>query len=205
MFCQSSSPLIYDFFTPKPHLKRESAPQSSFTLFLFEKENNHSEVIIMNILNLQPPISSIEDRLKHTPKVQSDRGYWTGERGNSIYCPKHNDTVLDALHKFDLPGMPYIDGMLDPRQCTIGTVCLLQMSTKRYKNFSECDRLCAAYWNEIHYLGHNDWTRHIVANYRKSRHYTWHERNDRIQCDLIPTVIHSFFPHLGGISECKRA
>ena len=103
---------------------------------------------------------SIIDRLIHTPKVQSDRGYWTGERGNSIYCPKHNDTVLDALHKFDLPGMPYIDGMLDPRQCTIGTVCLTQMSTKRYKNFSECD--------------------------------------------LVPTVIHSFFPHLGGVSKCKH-
>ena len=159
----------------------------------------------MNTLNLQPPISSIDDRLKHTPKIQSDRGYWTGERGNSIYCPKHNDEVLAELHKFDLPGMPYIDGMLDPRQCTIVTVCLAQMSTKRYKNFSECDRLCAAHWNKIHYLGHSDWTRHIVANYRKSRHYTWHERNDRIQCDLVPTVIHSFFPHLGGVSECKHA
>ena len=105
---------------------------------------------------------SLKDRLKHTPKVQSDRGYWTGERGNSIYCPKHNDTVLDALHKFDLPGMPYIDGMLDSRQCTIGTVCLTQMSTKRYKNFSECDRLCAELWNSINYLNYNHWTKNVL-------------------------------------------
>lgn len=157
----------------------------------------------MNILNLQPPISSIEDRLKHTPTIQSDRGYWTGERGNSIYCPKYNDTVLDSLHKFGLPGMPYIDGMLDPRQCTISTVCLAQMSTKRYKNFSECDRLCALLWNQIHYLGYDKWTRHLVANYRKDQKCTWHERNGRIQCDLIPTIIHSYFPQLGGISEYK--
>ena len=146
---------------------------------------------------------SLKDRLKHTPKVQSDRGYWTGERGNSIYCPKYNDTVLDSLHKFGLPGMPYIDGMLDPRQCTISTVCLAQMSTKRYKNFSECDRLCALLWNQIHYLGYDKWTRHLVANYRKDQKCTWHERNGRIQCDLIPTIIHSYFPQLGGISEYK--
>ena len=146
---------------------------------------------------------SLKDRLKHTPKVQSDRGYWTGERGNSIYCPKYNDTALDSLHKFGLPGMPYIDGMLDPRQCTISTVCLAQMSTKRYKNFSECDRLCALLWNQIHYLGYDKWTRHLVANYRKDQKCTWHERNGRIQCDLIPTIIHSYFPQLGGISEYK--
>ena len=72
--------------------------------------------------------------------------------------------------------MPYIDGMLDPRQCTIGTVCLTQMSTKRYKNFSECDRLCAELWNSINYLNYNHWTKKRVAAYRKSK-YTWHERN----------------------------
>ena len=64
----------------------------------------------MTNLNLQTPISSYAERLKHTPKVHSDRGYWTGDRGNSLYCPK-NAKALDALHKFDLLGMPYIDAM----------------------------------------------------------------------------------------------
>lgn len=32
----------------------------------------------MTNLNLQTPISSYAERLKHTPKVHSDRGYWTG-------------------------------------------------------------------------------------------------------------------------------
>ena len=101
--------------------------------------------------------------------------------------------------------MPYIDAMLDPRQCRIATVCLHHMNTKRYKHFSECDRLCALLWNQIHYLGYDKWTRHLIANYRISQKCTWHERNDRIQCDLIPMIIHSYFPHLGGISECKMA
>ena len=158
----------------------------------------------MTKLNLQTPISSYAERLKHTSKARSDRGYWTGDRGNSLYCPK-NTKVLDALHKFGLSGMPYIDAMLDPRQCGIATVCPPHMNTKRYKNFSECDRLCAILWNQIHYLGYDKWTRHLVANYRKRQRCTWHERNDRIQCDLIPTIIHSYFPHLGGISECKMA
>ena len=90
----------------------------------------------MTNLNLQTPISSYAERLKHTPKVHSDRGYWTGDRGNSLYCPK-NAKVFDALHKFDLLGIPYIDAMLDPRQCRIATVCLPHINTKRYKNFSE--------------------------------------------------------------------
>lgn len=158
----------------------------------------------MTNLNLQTPISSYAERLKHTPKALSDRGYWTGDRGNSLYCPK-NAKVLDALHKFDLLGMPYIDAMLDPRQCRIATVCLPHMNTKRYKHFSECDRLCALLWNQIHYLGYDKWTRHLIANYRINQKCTWHERNDRIQCDLIPMIIHSYFPHLGGISECKMA
>lgn len=64
----------------------------------------------MTKLNLQTLISSYAERLKHTPKVHSDRGYWTGDRGNSLYCPK-NAKVLDALHKLDLLGMPYIDAI----------------------------------------------------------------------------------------------
>lgn len=90
----------------------------------------------MTKLNLQPPISSYAERLKHTPKARSDRGYWTGDRGNSLYCPK-NTKVLDALHKFGLSGIPYIDAMLDPRQCRIATICLphrIQNDIKIFQN-----------------------------------------------------------------------
>lgn len=78
------------------------------------------------------------------------------------------------------------------------------MGTKRYKNFTLCDQACAEYWNQIGYLDFDGWTPRIVFKYRKTNAYTWHERNDRVQCDLVPTKIHSFFSHLGGVSECRR-
>lgn len=96
--------------------------------------------------------------------------------------------------------------MADFRLCIPVTVCLTSpMSTQRYKNFSQCDQLCAILWNQTGYLDFHGWTKHLVANYRKNNHYSWHERNDRLQCDLVPTPIHKFFNHSGGISECKLA
>lgn len=38
----------------------------------------------------------------------------------------------------------------------------------------------------------------------KENGYTWHERNDMVICDLVPTKINRFFGHLGGVSECKK-
>ena len=40
--------------------------------------------------------------------------------------------------------------------------------------------------------------------WRKENGYTWHERNDMVICDLVPTKINRFFGHLGGVSECKK-
>lgn len=83
--------------------------------------------------------------------------------------------------------------MPDFGPCSIATVQLEHMSIIRYINFSKCDKLCADYFNSINYLNCYSCTRASVKQYRKSHSLGWHERNDRITCDLIPIKINSFF------------
>ena len=159
----------------------------------------------MNNLTKHKPISSLAERIKRTPKANPQRGYWTNERGLSTYIPVPTQTeIIALLNHFNLEGIKYNDGMPAFGPCSIATVQLEHMSIIRYINFSKCDKLCADYFNSINYLNCSSWTRASVKQYRKSHSLSWHERNDRITCDLIPTKINSFFLHLGGIAEYKR-
>ena len=160
----------------------------------------------MNNFIKNKPISSLSERIKKTPKNNPQRGYWINERGLSMYIPVSSQTeIITLLKEFDLIGINYIKAMPDFSKCLFATVYLEYMSILRYKNFSECDRLCAEHWSSINYLNCSTWTRSKVRKYRKSHSLSWHERNDRITCDLVPTKINAFFLHLGGISECKYA
>lgn len=151
------------------------------------------------------PISSLSERIKKTPKNNPQRGYWSNQRGMSIYIPVTTQkNIIILLEQFKLTGISYIDAMPDFRQCSYCTVYLQSMFIARYKNFSECDKLCAIHWNSTHYLNYSSWTSQKVKNYRFENSLCWHERNDRITCDLVPSKINSFFLHLGGIAECKR-
>ena len=39
-------------------------------------------------LNLHPPLSTLKERMKHTPKNRPGKAYWDGPRGNSTYVVK---------------------------------------------------------------------------------------------------------------------
>lgn len=151
------------------------------------------------------PISLLTEIIKRTPKNNPKRGFWTGLRGQSMFIPVETQTeIINILKFFNLRGINYIYAMPDFRPCSYATVCLVHMSILRRKNFIECDKLCAEYWNSISYLCCCTWTSHTVQNYRKSNSLSWHERNDCTTYDLIPSRINIFFTHLGGIAECKR-
>ena len=146
--------------------------------------------------------SSLKERINHTPKT---RGYWTGERGNSIFIPLDTySDVINELNNYNLNGITYIDGCVDFSKCSVATISIPDMSACRRKNFKICDEHCAAYWNSINFLNFPDWTSSLVNKYRQLNRFTWHERNDCIHCDLVPTIIHSFFTHLGGVSESRH-
>lgn len=125
--------------------------------------------------------STLEERIKKTPKENTTRGNWTGDRGESWYIPA-DKSIIDILHVFELDGILYREGIPDFSVCAKVTVSIENMNEIRRKNFRKCD----------------------VKQWRKENGYTWYERNDMVICDLVPTKINRFFGHLGGVSECKK-
>ncbi|MBQ2801596.1 MAG: HNH endonuclease [Lachnospiraceae bacterium] len=147
--------------------------------------------------------STYEERLKQTPKEDSERGEWEGERGESKFIPNDQE-VKDILAGYGLDGITYKDGIPDFSNVSESTVEIDNMTENRAENFKQCDEKCAEQWNKEACDGRTDWTARDVAHWRKETGYSWHERNDMKTCDLVPTKINDYFGHLGGVSECRK-
>lgn len=147
--------------------------------------------------------STLEERIKKTPKRNTNRGIWTGDRGKSWYIPT-DESIIDILHVFELNGILYEEGIPDFSLCAKITVSIKNMSGIRRENFRQCDVKCAEEWSLKKYGGKSKWAPSDVRQWRKENGYTWHERNDMVTCDLVPTIINRYFGHLGGVSECKK-
>lgn len=147
--------------------------------------------------------SSYDERLRQTPKEDSDRGEWDGERGESKFIP-YDQEIKDILAEYGLDGIVYEDGIPDFSEVSESTVEIDNMTENRAENFKQCDEKAAEQWNKEARDGKTDWTARDVAQWRKENGYSWHERNDMKTCDLVPTKINDYFGHLGGVSECKK-
>lgn len=151
-------------------------------------------------------LSTYKERIDRTPKENSDRGNWTGERGESTFIPS-DEEIAAILKKYGLDGIRYENGMPDFSKCSECTVEIDNMTEKRYGedgNFAQCDEKCAEQWNKEGRDGKTDWTARDVKEWREKNGYSWHERNDMKTCDLVPTKINDYFGHLGGVSECRK-
>lgn len=146
---------------------------------------------------------TLEERMKRVPKGNTIRGIWTDARGESCYIPL-DKSIKAILHIFGLDGIFYREGIPDFSVCAKVTVKIKNMSGIRRENFRQCDVRCAEEWGLKKYEGKDKWTSSDVKQWRKENGYTWHERNDMVTCDLVPTKINKFFGHLGGVSECKK-
>lgn len=147
--------------------------------------------------------STYDERLNQTPVENSDRGEWSGERGESDYIPS-DEEVKDILSKYDKDSITYNDGIPDFSEVSESTVEIDNMTDDRAGNFRQCDEKCAEQWNKEARDGKTDWTARDVKEWRQANGYTWHERNDMKTCDLIPTKVNAYFGHLGGVSENKK-
>jgi hypothetical protein len=150
--------------------------------------------------------STYEERLQQTPK-DGDRGHWEGERGESEYIPTDED-IKDILKEHGVEGIVYKNGEPDFSPVADTTVEIDNMSDRRYgegNNFEQADQACADKWNTEGRDGRTDWTARDVKEWREENGYTWHERNDKKTCDLVPAKINDYFGHLGGCAECAKA
>ncbi len=147
--------------------------------------------------------STYDERLKQTPKEDSDRGKWEGARGEAKFIPNDSE-IKKTLEKYGLDGIVYKDGIPDFSDVSESTVEIDNMTENRAENFKQCDEACAEQRNKESRDEITDWRARDVEQWRKKNGYSWHERNDMKTCDLIPTKINDYFGHLGGVSECKK-
>ena len=147
--------------------------------------------------------SSYMERIQQTPK-DGELGYWTGERGESVFIPK-DPAMKEFLARYGREGIEYKNGIPDFSFCSECDAEIDYMSPDRDRNFSQADIKCAEQWNAEAKFGKSDWTPRDVAQWRRENGYSWHECNDRKTCQLVPTDVNGYFGHLGGVAECKRA
>ena len=147
--------------------------------------------------------STYEERMKQTPREDSDRGEWTEVRGESEFIP-NDEEVKDILGKHDKESISYRDAIPDFSEVASSTVEIDDMTENRADNFRQCDEKCAEQWNREKRDGRTDWSSRDVKEWRQENGYSWHERNDMKTCDLVPTKVNDYFGHLGGVSECRK-
>jgi len=147
--------------------------------------------------------STYDERLKQTPTEESDRGEWSGLRGESDYIPK-DEKIKGELGTYGKDRISYKDAMPDFSEVSESTVKIDHMTEDRSENFRQCDEKCAKQWNKDARDGKMDWAAREVKSWRQEHGYTWHERNDMETCDLVHSSINAHFGHLGGVSECRK-
>lgn len=130
-------------------------------------------------------------------KLPKEDGYWSNERGNSLFYPQDKDRV-DILKKYGVDSVEYIDDKPDFSPFIVDEYSDIKISTfgdNRMKNFSSADRVYAA---------KKGISPVEARRFRKNNQLTWHEIDSDGNMILIPQEVHSKFVHSGGISEIKK-
>ena len=161
------------------------------------------ELVIISIILY----STYNERYNCTPSQKTKRGNWSGQSGESMFIPSNtlrNRNLIQLLHQYGLTGITYKNCIVDFSDCSICQFYLKNMSILRYKNFREADLLLLEYSQSSQNLFPAFSSLKEIQAYRSEQKLTWHECNDCRTIQLIPSEIHRFFNHLGGISELKH-
>ncbi|MFG6368799.1 MAG: HNH endonuclease [Lachnospiraceae bacterium] len=147
-------------------------------------------------------LAFIYDKFKCCPV---ENGKWTGERGDSKWCPDKDYIPGKAnpdgknwgeiLKKFGIDGIEYRNGEPDFSRISKETVKIKDFCENRADNFDKADIALAK---------QQHCSPDTVKKWRKENAYTWHECKDMKTMQLVPSVIHNNMSHSGGISEAKK-
>lgn len=162
--------------------------------------------------------TSYDDRMKHTPKEDSELGNWEGERGESKFVPNEENeagaAAKEKLSAYGMDGVEYRFAEPDFSKCCEAEVKIDNMTENRENyvdkngeyqqgNFAQADAKCAKQWSSSKRDGKDDWTAADIRDWRRENQYSWHECCDTSAMQLVPRDIHSAFKHSGGVAECK--
>ncbi len=161
-----------------------------------------SVAVDRNISFSDKPLAVEYDRCKCCPV---ENGIWTGERGNSKWCPDKSYIPQKAnpdaktwgtiLNKYGIDGIQYKNGEPDFSRISEGRVEIKNFSEIRSDNFDKAD---------IELAKQRGCSPGEIRKWRKENGYTWHECRNMKTLQLVPGSIHNNMSHSGGISEAKK-
>lgn len=136
-------------------------------------------------------------------------GEWLGEPGNSRIKPAL-DTPLgraafEKLQEFGESSIRYVKGIPDFSRCAMESVQIEGMSSVRIPdNYRLAFNALAQKLNETRPLDNGEkWTASAAKQWAKDNALSPHECSDMRTVQFVPTVIHDYFKHYGGVAEFK--
>lgn len=162
----------------------------------FENTNKNEELNNLNPFNEMKSI------------IPRKGGEWDGEAGNSKWIPEgekvpqkqlginpDEQTWKEILEEFKIDGVNFENKEPDFLEISKETVKIDNFSTDRTKNFIQANEITA----EKRGCSPDD-----VEDWMDKNKYTWHERSDCETMDKVPSKVHNFISHSGGISKEKN-
>jgi len=146
-----------------------------------------------NLLSMIDKSNSTEALIAHTRT--NDVSWEGGTRGEGL-CVPTDKNIAGLLKEHGLSGIKYHRGIPDFSDIAITEVSIETMTSSRSENFGEAGKALIAESEGLNSVAD-------VNRLRQQEGYTWHECSDAHTMQLVPTEIHDFFKHSGGVSEVK--
>lgn len=137
--------------------------------------------------------------------IEGNNGHWEGERGESQWCPDpdsipqknnpENKTWREVMDRFGIDGISFKDGEPDFSEISKGEIKLDAPESDRGMVFNEADEKLAS---------EKGCSPEEVRQWRKEHGYTWHEKQDGLTVQKVPSIVHGNVSHMGGHSVTTR-
>ncbi|MFB5582108.1 HNH endonuclease [Bacillus albus] len=161
--------------------------------------------------------STYESRFKQTPAETNSNVVFEGVRGESLCTlkPPPDPTLQKILDEAGINGIEYKNGVPDFSPVAKAQLEIDYMlggkgakgNTARDYNFKQANERLADQLNNSPELANQfgmeagGITAKDIEKYRVKNKLTWHELNDGVTIQLVPTEINAKFGHLGGVGE----
>lgn len=161
--------------------------------------------------------STYESRFKQTPAETNLKVVFEGARRESLCTlkPPPDPTLQKILDDAGINGIEYRNGVPDFSPLAKAQLEIDYMlggkgpkgNAARDYNFKQANELLAGKLNNSPEMAHQfgmeagGITAKDIEKYRVKNKLTWHELNDGVTMQLVPTEINAQFGHLGGVGE----
>ncbi|WP_234703379.1 HNH endonuclease [Metabacillus indicus] len=161
--------------------------------------------------------STYESRFKQTPAETNIKVVFEGDRGESLCTlkPPPDPNLHKILSDAGVKGIEYKNGVPDFSPVAKAQLEIDYMlggkgtkgNAARDYNFKQANERLASQLNNSPELAQQfemesgGITAKDIERYRVKNKLTWHELNDGVTMQLVPTEINAHFGHLGGVGE----